>query len=324
MRHEDQPRGGEACSIAIFSSRETPEALHATLAGALAAAPSDAVIDLLVNGNRDLSRLLAEHVRSLGLGPGSPIVRVWDIPLRDKAHAWNQHIHHIWRGKGNAFYIDGYVCLKPGAIESLSESLRENGDALGGTGLPSTGKSAKNLRELIAGQGGFHGNFCCLTGYAMEQFRARGIRLPLGIYRTDSTIGSILSFGLDPASHRWDSRRFIAVAQDATWKTDPKRWWRMSDVKATFRRMLRQAQGRLENLAVRDHLSVRKLDPAALPASVHELVLGWIERNRDEAGAILNRDPLMRFALAKLREQKAPTDASASAELVYSGGSPSI
>lgn len=174
------------------------------------------------------------------------------------------------------------------------------------------------MRNLMVQEGGFHGNFCCLTSHTLEQFKARGIRLPLGIYRTDATIGSILSFGLEPARHRWDTRRYIALAEDATWHIDTKHWWRLKDLKATVKRVLRQAQGRLENHAVRDHFSIRKLDPASLPYSVQELVSGWIERNPKEAGAILNRDPLMRLALTKLRGPMEWTRAAIPAGLIAS------
>src|SRR4051812_43329260 len=47
---------GSAGSIAIFCSRETPERFRTTLADALAAAPSGSLIEVLVNGNPELSQ----------------------------------------------------------------------------------------------------------------------------------------------------------------------------------------------------------------------------------------------------------------------------
>jgi hypothetical protein len=311
---------GSAGSIAIFCSRETPERFRTTLADALAAAPSGSLIEVLVNGNPELSQVAAKHVASLDFSGGGPIVRVWNIPLGDKANAWNEYIHRIWPGAGNAYFIDGYVSLHPGAIRSMMDSLRDNQDALGGTGLPSTGRSSKKLRGLMLQIGGFHGNFCCLTGATLEQFKTRGIRLPLGLYRTDAAIGSILSFGLDPSRHRWDSRRYIAIALDTTSATAPKRWWKASDLKATFKRLLRQAQGRLETYAVRDHLSVRKQDPAHLSHTVHDLVLGWVERKPQEAAAKLKWDPLMKLALGKLQARKDWASVDISPELVSVSG----
>jgi hypothetical protein len=299
MEYADIPNSG-AC-IAIFAARELPNTLFSTIAKALAAAPNNTIIDVLVNGNPSLARLTAEHVKSIELQGNAPCIRVWSLVVGDKAHAWNQHIHQIWNGCGPVFYIDGYVRLQPDAVHLLSKCMFQHPNTLAGTGVPSTGNDAPRLRAIMMRDGGFHGNFCCITKEALTEFKSRQIRLPLGLYRTDSTIGSILSFGLDPAKNSWDIRRHIAIEPRATWQTDPKLWWRLGDLKASLKRTLRQAQGQLENQAIRNHLAIRKLAPEDLPLSVSKLVLDWESCNPNEAALVLKGNPLARYALAKLR-----------------------
>jgi len=228
-------------------------------------------------------------------------VRVWYLAQRDKANAWNQHIHHIWDGASLTFYVDGYVELDPGAIHQLTHAMLAQPQALAGTGAPSVGRSSKKLRQELLVQGGMHGNFCCIRDSAMLALRQRGIRLPLDLYRTDSTMGAILSFGLDPAQNEWNPLKYIAVAPEATWLNEGKKWWRRADLQASYKRLNWQAQGRLENSAVRCHLAVRQLAPEALPETIAALVIDWVARCPEEAASLLRSNRRVGSALDRLR-----------------------
>lgn len=287
-------------SIAIFSARETPEVLKKTVAAALRASTPETPIDVLVNGNRALADQITAVFR-VGSSSEAERVRVWYLAQSDKANAWNQHIHHIWDGSSLAFYVDGYVELDPGAIDQLTRAMQAHPEAMAGTGVPSVGRSSKSLRQEMLTLGGMHGNFCCIRDSALLAFRSRGIRLPLGLYRTDSTMGAMLSFGLAPAQNEWNPLKYIAIAPDATWVTEAKKWWRRADIQASYKRLDRQAQGRLENKAVRHHLAVRQLPPEGLPRTAAELVIDWVARCPEEAAPLLRSDQRVERALDRLR-----------------------
>jgi hypothetical protein len=74
-------------------------------------------------------------------------LRIWSIPLGDKANAWNQYIHHLWAGQELVFFIDGYVRLNSDAIELLGGAVQSDPQALGGSGVPTVGRSARALRH---------------------------------------------------------------------------------------------------------------------------------------------------------------------------------
>ena len=286
-------------SIAIFSSRETVSALTATIAAAIVASPKTATIDVVVNGNTELANEIASKYKQEGRTEGVKI-RIWEIALGDKANSWNQHIHYIWNGSSLCFYIDGYVRLDLNSIKSLTKTMEMQPDALGGSGMPSVGRSAKLLRQQMRLEGGFHGNLCCIRGTVMSKFRDRGIFLPLGLYRTDSCIAAILGFGLDPTKNRWNLRKFIAVDEEATWVTDQKVWWSYSDIMSSIKRLRRQAQGALENNAIRNHFALRNQLPESLPSTVSQLIIKWVESCPDEAKIILGSDFLVRQSLKNL------------------------
>lgn len=292
------------CAIAIFAARETLSELMATLRAVLSAVHKPVVIDLLINGNEPLALAVGEQLATSHLDDSMSAVRVWLIALGDKAHAWNQYIHFIWPGEGTTFFLDGYVQPDRNAFELLETSLLASSQALGATGVPRSGRSAQRLRKEMIQEGGIHGNLFCLSDETVRRLMEIGFKLPLGMYRTDSTLGAILMFNLDPANNDWDQAR-ILVNQEVTWATKKRNWWRFSDLKDQGKRILRQAQGVLENRAVRQHLAIRRAPPAELPETAAELVLDWVAHYPDEAHKISERNLfLYKYALSKFRQPR--------------------
>lgn len=271
-----------------------------TLKAAKIAAAGSAAIDVLVNGNNQLALALANHLDSSELAHEAFPIRVWDIAVGDKANAWNQYIHQIWAGESIAFFIDGYVRLNPNSIRLLGEAIDNQAEVLGGTGVPNGGLVTNALHTSPTPENGFHGNFCCIKGTALEQIRRRKIFLPFGLYRVDSLMGALLTLGLDPVSNVWVGSR-IHVHPEASWQTDTRRWWRMSDLRAQVKRIFRQSRGVLENLAIRDHLRTRKQPPELMLPTASEVILDWIQRCPAQANSVLRYNPLARRALAEIK-----------------------
>lgn len=287
-------------ALAVFASRESLDLLLQTLVAAQIGTNGTAVIDVLVNGNPPLAVALTDHLANPEFSHQALPIRVWDITLGDKANAWNQYIHHIWSGESIAFFIDGYVRLNPNSIKLLGEAIEDEAEVLGGTGVPN-GAIISSVAHAHVPQSGFHGNFCCIKGAALEQLRRRKIFLPIGLYRVDALMGALLTLDLDPVNNAWDASR-IYVHPAASWQTDPKRWWRMRDIRAQVKRIVRQSRGVLENLAIRDHLRVRKQPPELMLQTAAELILDWVQRCPSQANKVLRYNPLARRALAEIRQ----------------------
>lgn len=326
---------GHPWALVIFACRESLPQLRQTLDAALVSASACAVIHVLVNGNPALAHALADgqtrrpaHSDHSNGDPDRPshmaqrpAVHIWSIPLADKANAWNQYIHQIWAGETLAFFIDGYVRLNADAIALLGSAVEANAQALGGTGVPTMGRSAKALRENMIINTGFHGNFCCIKGDTLGRMRDEKIRLPVGLYRTDGLMGALLCFGLDPGRHGWEDFR-IHVHPTASWQIDPARWWRPQDVLAHLKRTFRQTRGKLENAAFADHLANRQCTPAALPDTAQAMVLEWVSRCPEDANRLAQGSWLMKPALAALRPASLPPAASLAPMLVWPHAAP--
>lgn len=290
-------------SVAIFAAREPAPTLAACIRAALAAGKSEnTVIDVLVNGNRALAEQTAQSADFGIPAGGNASVRTWFIPVGDKAHAWNEYVHRLWEG-GTAYFIDGYAEVRANALALLAAGLRDAPDALGATGVPTSGRSAEALRRLMLKEGGIHGNLFAIREPVMAAIRQRAFRLPLGLYRTDSLIGAALVYRLDPGQNNWDMTRMF-VHPEATWDVRQTATWKPKDLWGQYKRKLRQAQGVLENRAVRQHLAVEKRSPEALPVTVSELVEKWIANCPEEARSIFLKQPLTMYAARKLRQPR--------------------
>jgi len=314
MQHELADVG-----LVFFVAREQCDVIHQTLKAALQATPDSKTIDILVNGNAKLALEIAQSLGSasaLDFGKG---VRVWSIPVGDKANAWNQYIHHIWNGEPIAFFLDGYVKVNPDALALLGSAVLANERALGGSGVPMQGRSAATLSNIMMSQGGFHGNLCCIKGVVIQKMRDLGIRLPVGLYRTDSLMGAFLAFNLNPADNAWDKDR-IYIHPHASWRVVPSNvsWW--AKMRGQWNRLLRQKRGDLENAAYREHLAVRKLPPASLPDRAREMVLQWLTECPEDAAKLLKGGVLRRRAVDQIKGQQSLGSAKLLPELIWDNG----
>lgn len=289
-------------SAAVFSSRESTDVLMTTVRALRECGGPSLRVDVLVNGQRGLAEdfLAAARRESLNLGD----VKVWFTPYADKAHAWNEYVHRIWDGRSWAFNVDGYVTVLPGGLHRLRDGLLRDRRLLASTGTPTAGRSSASLREAMQRDGGLHGNLFLMTAEALGSFRSQGIRLPTGLYRTDSTIGAVMAFGMDPRVHEWASKQYLLVDPDVTWHTPPKVWWHASELRALLRRSRRQAQGVLENRAVRYHLAVKRRSAAEWPSNVWALIDAWREGDRRDFLHTIARRPLAWHAWQQLHSAR--------------------
>jgi hypothetical protein len=282
-------------SIAVLASRETPEMLCATVAALVVACRgTPSTIDVIVNGNRALADGMLTELPQ----PTGALVRLWFVALGDKSHAWNTYLESIAPAGDVVFFVDGYAQVAPDSLRAIEQGLANHPEAWAATGVPTKGRSARKLRTRMLATGGIHGNLYALRGSTAALLKARGFRYPLGMYRSDPLLGAVVCFNADPASNSWDDKRLLVVA-GATWIHEPLRWYRWSALSTQWKRMQRQAQGTLENAAVRQHLAVDKRRPETLPRTVTELVANWIATRPLDAAKLL-RHPLNRRAAEKL------------------------
>jgi len=274
-------------------------------------------LTVILNGATDGSDAVAiAAARASGLA-----CRVYAIPFADKSHAINCFLHSLRPPAETYFFVDGYAAVHPDALTLLAEALARRPHAHAAAAVPSTGRSAAALRRAMLDSPGLHGSLFALRRPFVERLVATGLRLPIGLYRGDGLLGAIVQHDLDARGSPWDTAR-IAVQPEASWWAPRSKIWSPSDLRRQWQRMIRQAQGRMESRAIRE--VIRQGGFTALPATVQELVLGWIAQ--DPAGRVPRpwRDPMETLALRALRRWAAPAEEALQPILLFerAGASP--
>ena len=295
----------DACAVSVYSSRESSDVLAQTLRCCLwATTGMNASVDVIVNGNPSLASIAANLPVVRATVGGKIRLRVWNVMLGDKAFAWNEYVHRLAPPAQTYVFIDGYVQVEEGSLKRMSQILQNADNALAATGLPTTGWSAAKVSASMRRNGGIHGNLYALKANAMAEFRRIGFKLPLGLYRTDSTLGAALAFGLNLFAREWRPLERILIDDQVAWRIKPLAWWRPDDLLTFYRRRKRQGHGQLENKAVSDVFAVRRMPFESLPGTTAELVGDWVKSRPDEAQAMLARSDLARRALRVLQEER--------------------
>jgi hypothetical protein len=286
--------------VTVFSSRESASQLQkAVLSCRAACGAYSAVIDVIINGNAGLATELCKNLASsiLVKNPG-PAIKVWHIALGDKAHAWNTYIHDLWPGGSATFFVDGYVEVYENSFEKLAAALATHPHARAATGMNVMGRSADRDAKFQIEISGINGNLYCLSREAVLQVREKGFRLPLGIYRTDPTLESCLKFDFDPSANAWNKDR-VMVMTDVTYKRPVLSPWKSADWIVHWRRMVRQAQGDVEQQALKTFFATDKKCPPELPKTVEDLLRQWIGRFPGRWRRMVLTNPLRLLAVRR-------------------------
>lgn len=288
-------------AIVIFSSRESRETLSLSIESVLTATrDTAAILDIIINGNLALAEEIKNYITSIHFtGEAKKLIRLWFLPVADKARAWNVYLHEICPFTDIVYFIDGYVQVAPNSLNNMAIGLYLSKIALAASGVPTMGAQAKKLRETMLTMGGIHGNLYAVYGKVLKNLHRIGFKLPLGLYRGDALLGAVMCFNLNPAKYTWDHKR-ILICPDATWISPTLKWWRMRDIQIGFIKLSRQAMGNLEERALKYYLSYKKIPIEELPETVFGLVSSWAKNFPLKASVFFLRYLFCLFEILRL------------------------
>jgi hypothetical protein len=289
-----------ALSIAVFARNEA-----ASLPGCLAALDAaleglEASITVVLNGTTDGS---AAAVAGFAAASRHPL-RLFDISFADKSNAWNQYVHALAPPAALHVFVDASATVTPGAIRALAAALAENPFAQAAAALPSCGRSAPAQRAQMRRSPSLHGSLHALRGDFLARIRAAGIRLPVGLYRGDGLIGSLVVHDLDALATPWNTDR-IALAEEATWRVAPLSPLRPRDLRRLWNRRIQQARGHFEDLALKECIYTDNF--TGLPLFADRMVAVWLKRNPE---AVSGRAIFPRLARTRLANPRTPSAVS--------------
>jgi len=250
-------------AVCIFARNE--ERLLPRCVAALSAAglPADGEIHILVNGCTDNTALVAKM-----LATADPRIAVHELPVGDKANAWNDYGHRIANPDiGAHIFIDGDIQPSEGAVAALGDALTEAPEAYGAAALPVTGRSRRSWAATLLLNNYLSGNLYALSNSAIEAFRARQLRLPYGAKGEDGLISYILLTDFDGGTDDSHAHRII-VAEDATFEFDSLEA-NFRDLKIYRRRLKRYSERHFQKQLLYGLLKAR--GAGAMPDDISEI-----------------------------------------------------
>lgn len=227
-------------SIGVFGKNESATLLECLRAISAAIGNSRAHVSVLLNGTTDDSARVAEIAFEKFKLTGQVVL----IPLADKSNAINKFIYGLRPPSPVVFFVDAYAMVLADSFARLSSSLARSADAHAAAAVPSSGRSAAMLRKHMVADSGLHGSLFAVKGPFLDRVVESGLRLPIGLYRGDGLLGSMVKHDLN-SRNDWDSRR-IVVVPEATWRSPTLSPLNPADLRRWWRRQLNQARARVE------------------------------------------------------------------------------
>lgn len=255
--------------IGVFAANEAARIERCLTSIDRAADGRRARIALLLNGTTDQS---LDIVRRLRLENAA--LSVYLFQAADKANAINCFLHDLRLDAATYVCVDGYAWIDAGALKALEASFHAAPRALLASGVPTNGRSATAGRATILKGGAVGGQLYAMKPEFVNNLVAKGLRLPVQLYRGDGLLGSIAAHEFDAVGHNWDSGRVIGVAE-AGFAISPLSIFSWHDIKRQYARELRQARGRLENESIKSIIYTRGYQ--GLPRYADDMIKGWLQ-----------------------------------------------
>jgi glycosyltransferase involved in cell wall biosynthesis len=210
-------------SLCVFAYNEEREIGAALAAIAACADEADLTVHVLINGCSDRT----EDVVRAHAPRGYRLVPVV-IRRGDKANAWNTYVHEIAPAEAVAHvFTDGDMRMLPGSIAGMLERFAAEPEAMGCAGLPASGRSRDSFREKLRARREMAGNLYALRDASVAAFRAKGLRLPFGMFGEDGLVTMLVKHDLDTRGPRRDER--VTSTEQGGFAYAPLSPWRPSD-----------------------------------------------------------------------------------------------
>ena len=249
-------------SVCIFAHNEERllPACVAAFDDAAAGAPFKAHI--LVNGSTDQTLGVAKT-----LAAADPRITVHDLPVADKANAWNDYVYRIARHEDVHIFLDGDIAPAPRAFAELVAALHEHPRAYAAAALPLSGRDRAAWAERLKHLSYLSGNLYSMSGKALAAFRARDLQLPFGAKGEDGLIAYLLLTDLkggEDDSHR--ERLVVAEKAGFEFNSLALNW---NDARIYHRRLKRYSERHFQKAVL--YRRLKRGGVAAMPRNIADI-----------------------------------------------------
>lgn len=243
-------------SVCIFAddARSLPQAVRALDD---AAAGGRYAAHLVVPGDGEAA------YAARALAAADPRLTAREIPVADRATAWNDYVHRLAADADMHIFLDASARPARAAFKALALALEASPKAYAASGLPA-GRLETARRHYT--QRALAGAFYALRGATLARLRAQRLFLPSGAASGEDILSYLLHTDLVGGDYDgWRER--IAIASGAWFQEDAAAG--LDGIARWRKRLDRAARGRLQNELLLARL--RRSGVAAMPEDIRDI-----------------------------------------------------
>jgi glycosyltransferase involved in cell wall biosynthesis len=221
-------------SVCIFAYNEQEHILECIESISNAAPDIPVLINVIANGCTDLTvPIVRQYAES---HPGTRLVV---LDQGDKANAWNHYVHIVAPPTDLHVFVDGDVRIARNSLRELAVAAATETQARAFACVPQSGRSRRSFHRKIVSNRELAGNFYALRDGVIQAFRARQVRLPIGMFGEDGLVTMLVKCDLDPLSPLIEER--VHPCENAAFGFDSLSWLNPKDWRTFRNRKMRYA-----------------------------------------------------------------------------------
>lgn len=249
-------------AVAIFAHNEEDRIAQCLRMVVSAIDDVRALVVVLANGCRDRTVAVAQTFTK-----DRPNIHVADIPLGDKANAWNHYVYERAPKARYHFFVDGDIRPTPISFKEICEALERDRYAHAGSALPQGGRRAAAWRERVLANHGMPGGFYCIRNGFLHRLRQAEVRLPIGLIGDDALVPILVK--TDLLEHSFLDPNRVIPCRNASFLYSSLSYWQPKDWHLYWRRRVRYSLRHFQNRLLIPRLKAHGLK--GLPTHVNEL-----------------------------------------------------
>ena len=217
---------------------------------------------ILLNGCTDQTGAVAKSLAAI-----DQRLTVHELPIADKANAWNDYVFRVAPAAAAHIFIDGDITPSENAIAALAQTLRAHPQAYAAAALPASGRSRRQWTTKLYLERHLSGNLYALSSTALAAFRERALHLPFGAKGEDGLIAYLLLTDLNGGRNDSHDER-IAVSDTATFEFQSL-GLNAPDLKTYHRRLMRYSERHFQKYVL--YKCLKQGGAQALPDSIYDI-----------------------------------------------------
>lgn len=250
-------------SVAIFA-HNISGVIGSCITSVLSSSPENYVtLYVLANGCTDSTINVVRSFQAENTN-----IHLVNIPLADKANAWNYYVHELAQEGALHFFIDGDVKVELGALSFIARTMNENPVINAVGGVPVVGRDRIGWIQRMISFGRVSGGLYALRGSFLQRLRQNEVKLPIGFIGDDFLV-SALAKDMQCLQCTYTYSPLLQIETQAGFSFRQLSPLRIGDYLTYFRRLVRYRVRDYQLSMLMDHVKVSST--CAMPVSVEKM-----------------------------------------------------